>query len=269
MNTAKKVDGFVSIPLVCIGGFALFLVVASSSMMLAKKGKQIQLPLVENSIQSFKLVSEEREDESILLRFKNYSNLTITGYTLSVGLERIGADFFPNTAVKGISPGMIEEVRIPLMNLSAQSQKRIVVLAVIFEDHTSEGDFQAARVIFERRRGYATQMRRITSLLFEAAQSGERVTSATVPTFLKQVKDKISSLPEQEGNTPSPGMRSGLNFAKQWTLKQIARLESGEMDSELERSQTFSKHATKWPAGKILTGLEWIANKADEIVRTL
>ncbi|MFY9572696.1 MAG: hypothetical protein WAV20_14950, partial [Blastocatellia bacterium] len=63
----------------------------------------------------------------------------------------------------------------------------------------------------------------------------------------------------------SPGMKSGLNFAKQWTLKQIARLESGDMDIELQR---FPGPEPK-PLGKVSVGLEYIVDKVDEILKNL
>jgi hypothetical protein len=66
-------------------------------------------------------------------------------------------------------------------------------------------------------------------------------------------------------------MKSGLNFAKQWTLKQIARLESGEMDDELQRSPRFTEREATLPKslGKVSIGLEYIADKAGEIVAKL
>jgi hypothetical protein len=62
-----------------------------------------------------------------------------------------------------------------------------------------------------------------------------------------------------------------LNFAKQWTLKQIARLESGEMDVELNRSSNFSQkaEAISKPLGKVSLGLEYIVEKVDEIIAGL
>ena len=238
--------------------------------MLTKTAKQFHPPDVENKTKSFRLVSQEKAADDLVLRFENSSTLTITAYTLLLGQERIGADFFSNTAQKGVAPGAIEEVRIPLLNLLSQSQQKIIVATVVFQDHTAEGDFQAARVIFDRRQGYATQMARIRSLLTRAAQTDQGV-SATPAALLKQVRDTVSSLPEQDDKTPSPGMRSGFNFAKQWTLKQIARLESGEMDDELQRSPRFTERDAKLPKslGKVSIGLEYIADKAGEIVAKL
>ena len=267
MKTVDTLKGFVSLPVLCVGSLALLFVASSSSLVLGNKAKQFKPPELENRTQSFKLVSEQKADRDLVLQFENVSTLTITGYTLALGQERFGADFFPNTAQKGIAPGAIEEVRVPLVNLS-QSKDRIIVLTIVFEDHTSEGDFKAARMILNRRQGYATQMQHIRTLLLTTAQSTNKVSSLKPSTSLHNLRDKISSLPEGEGTQSSPGMKSGLNFAKQWTLKQIARLESGDMDVEINRSPKYSQLAIV-PSGKIGAGLEYIVDQVDEILAKL
>jgi hypothetical protein len=271
MNNVYRIKRFASLPVLCLGSLVLLLVAASFSTVLTKTSKQFHPLDVENKTKSFRLVSKEKVADDLVLRFENSSTLTITAYTLSLGQERIGADFFSNTAQKGVAPGAIEEVRIPLLNLSSQSHNKIVVATVVFQDHTAEGDFQAARVIFDRRQGYATQIQRIRSLLLGASQTPRQSASATPAALLKQVRDRISSLPEKDDSTPSPGMKSGLNFAKRWTLKQIARLESGEMDDELQRSPRFTERdaTLSKSLGKVSIGLEYIADKAGEIVAKL
>jgi hypothetical protein len=271
MKNPNRAAGFISLPVLYIGSLVLLFVGASFSTVFTQKAKQFHPPDVENRTKSFRLVSEEKAQDDLLLRFKNTSSLIITGYTLALGQERIGADFFPNTAQKGVAPGAIEEVRIPLLNLSSQMGNKIIVLTVVFQDHTAEGDFQAAKLIFDRRQGYATQMQRIRSLLLRAAQNRDQDVSITQAVLLKQVRDTISSLSEQDENKPSPGMKSGLNFAKQWTLKQIARLEAGDMDVELQRSPGFTAQAAgpSKPLVKVSMGLEYIVDKVDEIIKKL
>ncbi|MEK6322796.1 MAG: hypothetical protein AABN33_14060 [Acidobacteriota bacterium] len=271
MRNPNRIEGFVSLFILCLGSLVLLFVGASVSTMLITKTKQFQPPEVENRTKSFRLVSREKAENDLVLRFENTSALTITGYTLALGQERIGADFFSNTAQQGVATGALEEVRIPLSNLSSQSAKKIIVLTVVFQDHTAEGDSQAARLIFDRREGYATQMQRIRLLLLRAAENTDQGASVTPMAVLKQVRATISSLPERDEHKPSPGMRSGLNFAKQWTLKQIARLESGEMDVELQRSPGFTEQAAgpPKPLGKVSMGLEYIVDKVDEIIKKL
>jgi hypothetical protein len=272
MKNGGRIEGFISLPFLCLGGLVLLLVGTSFSAMLNKRAKQFQPPEVENKTKSFRLVSVEKAENDLVLRFKNTSVLTITGYTFALGQERIGADFFPNAAQKGIEAGAIEEVRIPLFNISSQPGNKIVVLTVVFQDHSSEGDFQAARLILDRRKGFATQMQRIRSLLLRAANNTDQGSSVTPMTVLKQLRETISSLPDQNENNPSLGMKSGLNFAKQWTLKQIARLEAGEMDVELDRrSRGFTEQAagSPKPLRKVRMGLEYIVDKVDEITKKL
>lgn len=267
MKTVNTLKGFVSLPVLCVGSLALLFVASSYSLVLSNKAKQFQPPELENRTQSFKLVSEQKADRDLVLQFENVSTLTITGYTLALGQERFGADFFPNTTQKGVAPGATEEVRVPLFNLS-KSKDRIIVLTIVFEDHTSEGDFKAARMILDRRRGYATQMQHIRTLLLTTAQDTKKVSSLKSTAPLKDLRDRISSLPEGEDTQPSHGVKSGLNFAKQWTLKQIARLESGEMDVEINKSPKYSQLAIV-RGGNIGAGLEYIVDQVDEILAKL
>lgn len=280
MKTGGRIEGFISLPFLCLGGLVVLLVGSSISAMLNtatvnKRAKQFQPPEIENKTKSFKLVGVEKDENDLVLRFKNTSVLTITAYTLGLlgqeTHEMIGADFFPNYTQKGIEAGAIEEVRIPLLNISSNKKKKIVVLTVVFEDHSSEGDFPAARHILDTRKGYAMQMQRIRSLLLSAANNTDQGSSVTPMTVFKQLMETISSLPEQNENDPSRGMKSGLNFAKQWTLKQIARLESGEMDVELKRSRGLTEQATgsTKPLSKVRMGLEYIVERVDEITKKL
>src|SRR5688572_8286900 len=120
MKTGGRIEGFISLPFLCLAGLVLLLVGTSISAMLNtstvnKRAKQFQPPEVENKTKSFKLVSVEKDENDLVLRFKNTSVLTITAYTLALGQEiqhMIGADFFPNYTQKGIEAGAIEEVRI-------------------------------------------------------------------------------------------------------------------------------------------------------------
>ncbi|MFY9557763.1 MAG: hypothetical protein WAV47_23910 [Blastocatellia bacterium] len=104
MKKRNQIDGFISLS-VLIGSLVLVFVSLSFSTVLTHKEKKFHPPEVENRTKSFRLVSEEKAQDDCVLRFENTSTLAITGYTLSVGQGRIGADFFPNTAQKGVAPG--------------------------------------------------------------------------------------------------------------------------------------------------------------------
>ena len=147
MKYPNRVEGFVSLPIIFLGSLILLLVGASLSTVLVKKSKQFHPPVVENKTNAFRLVSEETSEDNLVLRFENTSKAVITAYILSLGQQTIGADFFPNVAQRGVAPGTIEEVKIPLLNLPLVSQQTVTVLTVIFDDRTAEGDFQAAELI--------------------------------------------------------------------------------------------------------------------------
>ena len=55
-----------------------------------------------------------------------------------------------------------------------------------------------------------------------------------------------------------------FNF-KQWTLKQIVRLETGELDDEIQRISKLGVQAALHRS-RVGVGLEYIVSQADELI---
>jgi hypothetical protein len=97
----------------------------------------------------------------------------------------------------------------------------IRILAVVFDDHTSEGDFGVATIIKDTRSGKRMQLKRINRLLHETLQSSD----ANLPVALDRLKVGIAALSEEPEMGQSLAIHSGLHNAKEDVLTLIERLE--------------------------------------------
>ena len=111
-----------------------------------------------NSTSGFEAVTVETNSGRVRLTLKNNYNKTITAYAISTGdnthsLHELGFEGL-------LTPGstLNHDVRLP-------SEVNITVLAVVFEDRTSDGDATAAKEINDYRLGKKTQYERIVPLL--------------------------------------------------------------------------------------------------------
>jgi len=176
----------------------------------------------------------------ILLLKNNYSK-NINGYVIGIGARgKVTVDLTIGT--HAITPGNVEEQRIPYSNLKASSEggvpeTNITILAVLFEDGTSEGAAPAIAEIKERRAGAKIQLKRMLPLIQGLLTSRGQAK----PLTLGQVKEQIALLPEQAEEAMSPQGKQGLHDAKQDVLMSLQELEQG--DTELPVGLTRLKDA--------------------------
>jgi hypothetical protein len=192
------------------------------------------LPQVKNGTRSFQLVSKELRqfgEEFVVLEMKNVSRKGITAYSISASPNgRTDTDY--NISGHVIAPGETEEIEIPRATVNAadstDSRGEIRILAVVFEDGTSEGDPAITSWIRERRLGEKFQFRQIARLL----RDGISALASTSSVNLTSLRASISSLPEATGDLNSAAFREGLRDAKKDELTLLERLEKTQLDTQ-------------------------------------
>jgi hypothetical protein len=204
--------------------------VVGSSLWLphSQSSSQDDLPQIRNETASFQLVSQEKRGAFLVLTMRNVSAKGITAYSVSGDPNgREDMDY----AIGGhvIKPGDIEEIEFSLSSLdkaySAKGKKsQIRILAVVFDDHTSEGNPGVAAMIRENRLGKKIQLKRINRLIREALRSLD----ANSSNVLGSLKSDIASLPEDADKDQSSYVHDGLHSAKQDILGLIEELEQKE-----------------------------------------
>jgi hypothetical protein len=192
--------------------FAAMLAVTalSSSSRTAQSGE----PEVVNKTQAFRLISIERQVDSIrhiyLLRLQNVSAKEIVGYT--IGFNN-GSGAAKDYNSKVIAPGDIEEYDVSTRDVRPQEPIRIA--AVVFSDGTSEGEPKAIAFITDERRGRRLFRERVLPLLEKALDSPE--------VNLDELESQIRALPERvEGE--SSDVNSSYRDDKSSFLKEMKEL---------------------------------------------
>ena len=205
-------------------------------------------PQIINRTTGFQLASLTDKDDDYILLLKNNSSKNIDGYIIGIGAsKRVTVDLTIGSRV--ITPEDVVEERIPLSNLRASSgggapPPSITILAVLFEDGTSEGAAQAIAEIKERRAGTKIQLQRILPLIQNLLSSP----GSTKQITLAQLKEQIASLPEGAEGATSSHAKKGLRSAKEDALMSLQNLEQGDfgLQEGLTRiKQTIEKRITR------------------------
>jgi hypothetical protein len=209
---------------ILIGVGILFIGGGPGAAQPALQEKETRLPEVKNETESFELLGAEIEVEDIkergvkyevlILRMRNNSKKAITAYSYSTndGSYR-ESDFILGDSP--IAPEAIYNLRINMQSIeipgkATSDHPTVTILAVVFDDRTAEGDFNAVDAIFNDRLGQKIQLERINALLDETLNSPERDS----PAVCDILRARIEALPtKREGKQPR-AVEEGLSYIK-------------------------------------------------------
>jgi len=184
---------------------------------------EVSLPTVKNKTSSLQVIDIEKLQTWFVTRVQNTSSKAITAYVMAVcDVPESATDY--SIGPDSIEPGKVIEIITPVRALSdkctsATTQPSITILAVVFDDRSTEGEYEWAKGILDDRRGLKIQLKRINRLLREALVRADR----DEPKAIERLKAEISSLPIDEGAEPS--VRGGLSAAKERVLFYLTELE--------------------------------------------
>jgi|GEM_PF-1803406 len=176
---------------------------------------------VKNRTRSFELVGLERssDKEGIVLRLKNSYAKRITAFQLSIGGARTKVELVFNES-EWITPGTIFE--LPNEAEPELDTQGIVVLSVIFEDGTSDGDLNSVRELKEYRSGVKVFAKTFLSELEKMPISSSETDTSSM---LLKLRSKVSALTENEGPNVPFHVRLGFHDEKSRTLQQLNGIE--------------------------------------------
>lgn len=186
---------------------------------------------IRNYTKAFKVVSTETIGEDFVISLKNVSEKAISAYTWSLGPSNHPTDSHDaDGAVSGqvISPGTVHKVEIPLIAFvhsaeTAPSHQPIFnFVAVLFDDHTSEGLPSGVQELKDWRTGERIQLRRIKRLLEEIAGTDD----LSLPARLNDLGSRISELSEMPETDQSDSVGQGLLSAKRHAAVLLDHLKS-------------------------------------------
>jgi len=150
------------------------------------------------------------EAASVKVVLKNISTKSINGIQLSSNQGSVRVEFLDahEPDRQRLLPGQTYVEMFPLTN--SAEPFTVSVLAVTFDDKTSDGDSGSAKEIIDARRGHAKEMKRMLPLLEAAIASPE----GDSPKILDKLKSQVETLPaEQSGD--SFAFREGQQAARE------------------------------------------------------
>jgi hypothetical protein len=206
----------------------LALLVSNYSATRGSNGQQDR-PQIINQTTRFQPSSLSDKDGDYIILLKNNYTKNINGYVIGIGASgKVTVDL--TIGSRAITPGDVAEERIPISNLRASSEgdephPSITILAVLFEDGTSEGAAPAIAEIKEKRAATKIQLKRVLPLiqnLLSPPGSSKLIT-------LDQLKEQIASLPEGAEDAASPHAKRGFRSAKEDALTNLQNLEQSDI----------------------------------------
>lgn len=209
--------------------------------------------IINNRTQTLQITKAERDGKNLRLEVKNGSHKNLDWFRISFGRnESIEADFaFADPPV--LAPGETYE---DLYAIESDSPElNIIVVSVLFEDRTSDGDVSYARTIKEKRAGQKTQLKRLLPLLQKAINAPADKGAAA----LTALETEVSGIQDEHDKTMSEARRIGLRNAKERILHEVQKIKDlRERDKGKDVRQDLIPVKERYE--KILTKLEGYAS---------
>ncbi len=197
---------------------------------------------IENYAKGLSIVKLERRDDSFIALLRNDYPKTITRYTIAIAEEITGAEMLNGNDENLRRPGDLWEQRFAIqMDIDTLGLK---VLAVIFDDRSTDGDPEYVKKIRRWRLGMKMQRERALELVTSAlAVKDDRQRSIVI----RDLESQLSPLSQEEIERLPSEVRSGILGERNRILRQIARMrdinEAGIAMAVSDPSASRSKRA--------------------------
>lgn len=215
-----------------IGGVAR----KSSSGLTAKNNS----PQIQNKTRSFEVNRIANNEGRVELGLKNGYKKNITAFAVSVNRLISEVDFLYSELEdqNGLAPEEVytSAISVARSNNPAVAAKEgldITIIAVLFDDNTSDGDPSLIAEILDMRRGSKIQLRRIISLVNKALSSSGIIDD----TEFDKLRSQISSLPID--SQISAAESSSLRGEKDAGLRRLDRVLHSSSDSANKKMALF------------------------------
>lgn len=205
-----------------VTNFIFFIYLAKSSSLRVsaarnvKQGSKVTPPRISNKTASFGVAFLEVKGKQARLALKNDYNKTIRSFSYAIP---------PNhgyvTVQHAILPGMVLEEEIGIPDGLLTDQTELMILGVLFDDRSGDGDPVIVQELQDRELGQRIQVKRIHRILITLSEISE----ANLQTALKEVKSKIEGLKDPPEASRSFAFRAALQDQKQIALSKIQELE--------------------------------------------
>ncbi|HKS26308.1 MAG TPA: hypothetical protein VJS44_00750 [Pyrinomonadaceae bacterium] len=210
-----------------ITAFFFCLLIIGVAVWVSHKPSTLQAsdPQIVNKTQAFQVLNLKLNlgGDAYILTLQNGYSKNINGYSIGVGASKLDVELTNGERV--IAPGDTTQETIPVSNLRSASDPNqplnsISILAVMFDDATSDGDYKAITSLKQRRAGVKLQLQRINAILESTLASSGDIT----PDTLNKIESQISELSVEAPAGQSPIIKSGLKSAKEDLISELGKL---------------------------------------------
>jgi hypothetical protein len=134
---------------------------------LSSEASQKNNPTLINKLSAFDVVQLRMHEGLLFFSFRNGYNKNITAYAVGIGKHsKYKEDFIYSEIDSVIPPGAFYERSIPIYSSrNSHKPREFTILAVIFDDNTSDGDTKTIQDIKQERLGEKIQFKRAVTVL--------------------------------------------------------------------------------------------------------
>jgi len=187
-----------------------------------------ELPF-KNHTSAFNVMVKEKTPEGVLrLVLQNMYDKRITAFKTSLGITSSLVDTILSTHDEGIYPGATREEFFPIDIDPELESKGIAILAVTFEDGTSDGHPEFVKEIQDYRLGQKLQVRHVVSKLNQTLN----LPDDEIPEALTKIQSGMLSASEKRYSTLPLFARFGIGDAEKRISKYIENIK-GKPDKEI------------------------------------
>jgi hypothetical protein len=204
-----------------------------------KRSLRVENLKVTNKTQHFYIVSiRKTPNGDILLSLRNDYDKKITSYELSMGSKVTMADYIYSEREDGILPGNIVDNYQAIDIDPELSAKGIAILAVMFEDGTSDGDPAHIREITQYRLGGKMQMEQALDTL----EKLKSLPKSKMTAELSRIKTQLTTS-EPENDALPRYFKFGMDDVRMILSREVERLsDASGNDTESQLNNVIEKY---------------------------
>lgn len=205
---------------------SILLVVAGFGTVFSRRSQQTPIKFVQHyQTKALEISNTEVIPGAVNVTLKNVSRKSINGIQISSNRGSLRIDFLDaeEPERQRILPGATFDQTFP--NPTSSEPIELDVLAVTFDDKSSEGDATSIQGIIDSRRGLKEELKRLRPLLEAALDSPDGDSIAV----LDKLKSQIEQLPSESND--SVWFRDGQRSARQQILYDVQFLKERQLQT--------------------------------------
>jgi hypothetical protein len=181
---------------------------------------------IKNAAKGLTVINTEIMDRDIKVTLRNNYHKTITAFRVSVGESIMGTELFASDNESNfLLPG--SEI-VEIYSYQPEIEKSgLNVLAVIFEDRTTDGDLQNVEEMQEQRLGRKMLRRNAVRLLEKAL----KLKPAELSTAIVNLESELLPVSENELKELPPNVESGLRAERSIFIRKLQAFQRGQVEN--------------------------------------